>query len=138
MVNVFVAIFCGNSKFINRNWSDKVAHGRLWANGGGNVELYNSDYNFWTPNGLSAADPATGSLPVKDTDSFIKFSQIFPAPGRSDPNGPIVSQGSGGWCWTSSPGGSTNGYYVNFNGGGVYPTNNNNSAMAMTIRCVRI
>jgi hypothetical protein len=48
------------------------ADGRLWANGGGSYNLTNSDYNYWSVIG----DFNTASLPVKDTDTFTKKTQI--------------------------------------------------------------
>jgi hypothetical protein len=115
----------------------------LWANGGGNYLLYNIDYNYLTHNGSNAIDPATASLPVKDTDSLIKFTQIFPAPGfRHATTGPgtITYQGIYGIFWSNTPHlPEKDGYDLRFTNSSVQPTVANTSFLqGFSIRCVRI
>jgi hypothetical protein len=120
---------------------DIIREVTLWANGGGNYYLSNSDYNYWTPNDENTNNPGTADLPVKDTDAFTKNTQIIPAVGvRSNDNAGTVSwQGSDGHYWQSTPLSSASGYRFYINRSSVItPTGSISYARGYSIRCVRI
>jgi hypothetical protein len=111
-------------------------HG-LWANGQAGYSLFNSDYNYWTPNNENAANPATASLPVEDTGSLTKLSQIFPAAGLR--NGTIGQQGSVAFYWFNTPSDSNRGYSLAINASYLYCVDSPKPfAYGYSIRCVRI
>jgi hypothetical protein len=114
---------------------------RLWANGGAYYELRNIDYNYYTWNSNSAADPSTGSLPVKDTYSFTKNIQILPAAGFRHPiNGPgtLTEQGMSEKYYSSIPADYSNGYSFNFWQAASVPVHTIPYSSGLSIRCVRI
>jgi hypothetical protein len=115
--------------------------GRLWANGGGLYTLANIDYNFWTQNGSTSnngSDPGTAAMPVKDTESLTKFSQIFAATGYRGTTGSTLNQGITGNFWSKTPTNSTLGYQIYFTSYGMYPADPPSYSYGLSIRCVRI
>jgi hypothetical protein len=95
-----------------------------------------------TPNGSAdpttrADDPATASLPVKDTNSSNKFSQIFPAAGQND-SGNLYGQGYVGYYWLSTPYNADNGYRLHFTSSSLNVIANRGYNWGNAIRCVRI
>jgi hypothetical protein len=124
----------------------RKSRGRLWANGGENYPLDNSDYNYLTQNGGygNVTDPPTANMPVKDTDSFIKNTQIFPTAGSRDTfnAGVIGWHGTHGHYWANTPANSTQGYMFRFSNTEVTPVYTSSGIGSSThghsIRCVRI
>ena len=55
---------------------------------------------------------------------------------RNNSSAGLNNQGSNGNYWSSSPNG-TNAFNLNFNSGGVNPTNNNNRANGFSVRCLK-
>jgi hypothetical protein len=120
---------------------------RLWANGGARYNLYNSAYNYWTPNASGAttveeraSDPATAALPVQDTDLLIANTQIFPGAGRRTNTGAINAQGAVGFYWSSiSTATATKGDQLQVSSSEVCPIYENTIyPYGKSIRCVRI
>jgi hypothetical protein len=110
----------------------------LWANGDANYDLRNSDYNFWTAGDGSVENPVVVSLPVKDTGSLTKFSQVIPGVGRLNESGTFTTPGTESRYWSDTPANTNTGYNMV-----VYTTigpvrNNATSAYGLSIRCVRI
>ena len=65
------------------------------------------------------------------------FLTVPPASGyRNNSSGTLSNDGSNGYCWSSSPNSQTNGYNLNFNSGGVNPSNSNNRANGFPVRCI--
>ncbi|MBF0647881.1 hypothetical protein IR083_03490 [Dysgonomonas sp. GY75] len=61
---------------------------------------------------------------------------FFPASGnRNNNTGTLNNVGTNGYYWSSSPNG-TNGYNLNFNSSNVNPSDNNNRANGLTVRCI--
>jgi hypothetical protein len=123
--------------------------GRLWADGGAGYLLYDSDYNYWTPNGwisntnVDINNPPTASFPVKNIEgSFAKKSQILPYAGfRHFSVGPgvIANQGYDGDFWASTPSSSTQGYIILFYSSNMQPVHPAAYyPFGLSIRCVRI
>jgi hypothetical protein len=108
----------------------------LWANGDAGYNLSNIDYNYWTAGDGSVNNPVTASLPLIDTDSFAKNTQIFPAAGWREYTSNY--QGTNGYYWSDTPGSNTNGYRFEINGSYVYPIYATSYAFGFSIRCVRI
>jgi hypothetical protein len=114
--------------------------GRLWATGQAVYTLRNSDYNYYAYNGRNAANPATSSLPVKDTEILTaKTQMIFSAGARNYSTGTIAEQGNGGYYWSTVPVSATNGYALTYDSFYVQPvTTWAGNVAGYSIRCVRI
>ena len=89
------------------------------------IQLYNGtppnwttgNYNYWTANGASEEDPATGSFPLKNTPELTAKTQIFPAAGARLASGDTALVGTDSFFNLSTPLSSTHGYVFSF-----YPT----------------
>jgi hypothetical protein len=81
---------------------------------------------------MSGTDPRIGTF-SKNTPA----NQVLPALGLRDTDGSADSWGSFGFYWSSTPTGNTNGYYLYFGSGGVYPSRNLNAQYGYPIRCVK-
>jgi hypothetical protein len=106
-------------------------------------QLLNSDYNYLIPglaDGNSDIDnPAIAAVPVKDTDSLTKLSQLFPAAGRRSTTGAISLQGTEGTYWSDIPLSSSSGSRLYFSRTQLSPTGTTSGyPWGMSIRCVRI
>jgi hypothetical protein len=64
---------------------------------------------------------------------------FYPAAGYRDRgNGGLNNVGSNGYSWSSSPNGSSNGYFLNFNSTSVNPSNNNSRTYGFLARCIAV
>jgi hypothetical protein len=129
-----------NTKFVIEATSQ---HYSLWANGESSYSLANSDYNYYTSGVSPVVDnPATANLPVKDTESLTKFSQIFPATGVRNTSGSIATQGTSGDYYSSTPYNSIQRYIIDFNSATTTPNFTSSGyghhSSGISIRCVRI
>ena len=87
---------------------------------------------------------AAGQLKLTDYGKVTKAADspnghtatIFPASGyRGNSSGQLGYVGCYGYYWSGSPNG-TNGYYLGFNSGNVYPDNYDNRSYGFSVRCV--
>ncbi len=108
----------------------------FWAPG--DAEIYIQTTAHWTANGRNSTDPATASLPLKNTPELTAKTQILPAAGIRDQLGEIFIQGTDGFFNLSTPYSATIGYDSSF-----YSTTYvsvrvwGTSECGFSIRCVR-
>ena len=91
-------------------------------------ELYDNCTSAWTDE-----DGVTGR---RFTSNINGNSIFFPASGGRDGTS-LNYRGSYGYYWFSSLYSSTNGYYLYFNSGGVYPANDSNRFHGFSVRAVQ-
>ena len=93
--------------------------------------------NFSTATFIWNSPKATGrnyKLNGSDVQAGIAF---YPASGcRNNSSGALSSDGSYGYCWSSSPRSQASGYRLYFNSGGVYPSSSDYRANGFPVRCI--
>ncbi|MDE6570592.1 MAG: hypothetical protein K2K43_08260, partial [Alistipes sp.] len=64
-------------------------------------------------------------------------ADFYPTSGlRSNTNGSLVNVGTGSWCWSSSPAGTSAGYF-RFDSSSVSPLHSDGRSYGFTVRCVK-
>lgn len=87
---------------------------------------------------LVITDRSMGRLTLYSA-AYLTSGYINPASGyRNNNDGSLNNVGTNGYYWSASPNNASNGYNLNFNSSNVNPSNNNNRANGLPVRCVQV